>query len=281
MRHLAPLRAVFISTQSIKTNSIRTFAGAKVARTNIEDCWWTDPRRSKLIKILGDEDRADGVAVKMWRLAQEFWKKDRGLVPKSIFETLENHQALVGAGLASLSDDGVYVRGSSQYLDWIHEQREKARKGGKESAKRPRDERGRLLKSDANIQAEAKQIQVSDSVSGSYSDSKEVVGQSAATAFPDNPKPNSSQNFNARFENPEAIKLIEFFNSQEILSDVRIFVPQIIFRWISFDNFMVFYNGIFSSPGFRKIDPDDKPARKRYFMAALSSELDMARKAAQ
>lgn len=146
-----------------------------MARTNIEDCWWTDPRRSKLIKLLGDEDRADGVAVKMWRIAQEFWKKDRGLVPQNIFETLENHQALVGAGLASLGDDGVYVRGSSQYLDWVHEQREKSKKGGQESAKRPRDERGRLLKSDANTQPESKQIQASDSgsisVSHSVSDS--------------------------------------------------------------------------------------------------------------
>lgn len=111
-------------------------------------------------------------------------------------------------------------------------------------------------------------------------DSSGVEGITA-TAFPENPKPNSSQNFNARFENPEAIKLIEFFNSQEILSDVKIFVPQIIFRWLSFDNFMIFYNGIFSSPGFKKIDEADKAARKRYFMAALTSELDMARKAAQ
>lgn len=108
-----------------------------------------------------------------------------------------------------------------------------------------------------------------------------IVVEGTTSAFPENPKPNSSQNFNARFENPEALKLIEFFNSQEILTDVKIFVPQIIFRWLSFDNFMLFYNGIFSSPGFKKIDESDKASRKKYFMAALSSELDMARKAAQ
>lgn len=150
-----------------------------MARINIEDCWWTDPRRSKLARILGDERLADGSAVRMWRLAQEFWKDERKLVPSHIFETLDDHQALVGCGLASLGDDGYYVRGSSQYLEWVIEQRAKSKKGGQESAKRPRDAKGRLIKSEANgpakVQAESKQIQVSgsysDSSSGSISDS--------------------------------------------------------------------------------------------------------------
>lgn len=170
--------------------------GGNMARINIEDCWWTDPRRSKLIKLLGGENQADGAAVRMWRLAQEFWKDGRKLIPQYIFETLEESQALLGCGLASLGEAGVYVRGSSQYLDWVIEQREKSKKGGQKSAQRARDSKGRLLKTNVNdptnIQAESnqdlttsKQIQVSDSVSGSYSDSynntKKNISYSSST----------------------------------------------------------------------------------------------------
>lgn len=246
-----------------------------MARINIEELWWTDPRRSKLIRILGDEDKADGVAVKMWRLAQEFWKKDRGLVPNSIFETLENNQALVGCGLASLGNDGVYVRGSSQYHDWLHEQRENGKKGGIKSAQRPRDAKGRLLKSEATVQAKPKGVQASYSSSSSSSSSLEVVGE-AATTTPEIKKPSSSDNFTNSF-GPEAQKLKDFFNSQEILKDMKLFVPQIIHRWTTFDLFMIFYDGILGSAKF----PKDKPGRKRYLMAALTNEIGNSKKASK
>lgn len=155
-----------------------------MARINIEECWWSDPRRSKLIKIIGDEERADGAAVRMWRLAQENWKSGCRLVPQYIFESLEFASALLGSGLAELRGDEVYVRGSSQYLDWTREQREKARengsKGGKKSAQRPRDASGKLLPKAAKVQATAKpkpseskpSDSGSDSVSGSVSAAK-------------------------------------------------------------------------------------------------------------
>jgi hypothetical protein len=117
-----------------------------MARINIEEQWWTDPRRSRLIQLVGDEDAADGAATRMWRLAQTFWKEGRRLVPKPLFDSLKSAPKLIEAGLASLeSEDTVYVRGSSQYLDWVHEQRMAAVEGGKTSAKRPRDSKGRLL----------------------------------------------------------------------------------------------------------------------------------------
>jgi hypothetical protein len=129
-----------------------------MARLTIEDCWWTDPRRSKLIKAIGDDDLADVVAIRAWRLAQEFWKHARGLVPKSIFQHLRNAQDLIHAGLAEDLGDEVYVRGSSAYLDWLIERQESGRVGGKKSAQRPRDARGRLLPDNdpSGIQAAAK-----------------------------------------------------------------------------------------------------------------------------
>src|SRR6185369_4936900 len=102
-------------------------------RITIEECWWTDPRRSALIGVLGSEKAADWCAMRAWRLAQEFWKRGRGLVPKKLFDTLEGSQALLGACLAELRGDDVYICGSSSYLDWINEQKQKASKGGEKS----------------------------------------------------------------------------------------------------------------------------------------------------
>jgi hypothetical protein len=155
-----------------------------MARINIEECWWTDPRRSKLVKLVGDENAADGMAVRMWRLAQEFWGRSRGLVPTEIFETLEANAKLIQAKLAEVRGEYVYVKGSSQYLDWHAERKEKAaengQKGGRKSAQRPRNAKGQLLKCPSNSQAPSKQkpstSKPSDSDSDSDSDSRSGTG---------------------------------------------------------------------------------------------------------
>lgn len=105
-----------------------------MARLTIEDCWWTDPRRTALGRGLGDLELADGVAASAWRLAQEFWKREQALVPKSLFDSLRGALELIRVGLADVREGFVYVRGSSAYLDWIREQREIAKIAGKKSA---------------------------------------------------------------------------------------------------------------------------------------------------
>lgn len=105
-----------------------------MARINIEECWWADLRRSKLIKLLGDEDLADAAAIRMWRLAQDFWKDGRRLVPTHIWEHFKFGKECIEAGLAIVQDAFIYVRGSSEHLEWAAEQRENARKAGKKSA---------------------------------------------------------------------------------------------------------------------------------------------------
>ncbi len=165
-----------------------------MARLNIEDCWWTDPRRSALIRLLGDEDLADARAIRAWRLAQEFWKFGRGLVPRGLFETLQSYPELLSVGLAEIREDKVYIRGSSTHHEWIVEAKESGAKGGKVSAKRPRDAKGRLKKipdqCPSDIQgsskagpSESKRIQGSSSSSFSLSisntENKESIGEVA------------------------------------------------------------------------------------------------------
>ena len=113
-----------------------------MARLNIEDCWWTDPRRSALARKIGSEDKADIAAIRAWKLAQEFWKKGKGLVPIYLFEVLEYYQELLDCHLAEVRGEFVYVRGSSAYLDWVREAREKAQKAGKASAEARKKKHG-------------------------------------------------------------------------------------------------------------------------------------------
>jgi hypothetical protein len=83
-----------------------------------------------------------------------------------------------------VEDGFVYVRGSSQYLQWARDQRLKGQVGGQKSAQRPRDARGRLLpkskQNPSSHQADAKGVQASDSGSGSDSGfgSKKVAQES-------------------------------------------------------------------------------------------------------
>ena len=121
-----------------------------MARVNTEECWWSDPRRSALIKAVGEEERADGLALKMWRLAQKFWESERRLIPKSIFETLPHHAELVRCHLAEAREDMIYVRGSSQYLDWTIEERAKRVAGGKKSAETRRKKYGSAVPKNAS-----------------------------------------------------------------------------------------------------------------------------------
>ena len=132
-----------------------------MARLTIEECWWTDPRREKLGRLIGNLDVADITAVKAWRAAQTYWGKQQGWVPDYVFNALEHSPALIEAGLAVVGEGFVYVRGSKEHLNWVYEHRESAkvngRKGGLKSAQRPRNEKGQLLSSEAISQAPAKQ----------------------------------------------------------------------------------------------------------------------------
>lgn len=164
-----------------------------MARINIEDCWWTDPRRSALGRALGGEEIADGVAVRAWRLGQEFWKKGRMLVPLELFQTLHGYEALLKVGLADVRESFVYVRGSSAYLDWVAERTKNAREAGKKSAQsrkeklgsaQPKREKPRTTlepvpnepRTKTNDTEPSVSVSSSSSVSGSFSESLYSVG---------------------------------------------------------------------------------------------------------
>jgi hypothetical protein len=157
-----------------------------MARLTIEQQWWTDPRRRALIKLLKDEDLADARVLKAWRLAQDFWGHGRSLIPKALFETLESCTEILAAGLAEIREEGVYVRGSSSYLDWLQEKREAGRVGGKKSGQVRRKKAEANAKQIEADRSKAKQIEPSSSSSSSSSSSKnkneESIGDARAIA---------------------------------------------------------------------------------------------------
>lgn len=176
-----------------------------MARINIEECWWSDLRRSKLSRLLGSEDLADAAAIRMWRMAQEFWARERSVIPFKVWETLEAGPKLIEARLAEERPDGVYVSGSSQYHDWMFDRREAGRAGGKKSAKVRLAKNGtaqpKVPENAANPEANAKQIQPSYSSSYSSSGSKEVVVVATAT--------NSTLNFDERMKSQDWVSFLK------------------------------------------------------------------------
>jgi len=124
-----------------------------MARVNIEEKWWTDPRRKMLARLVGNEYLADGIMVSVWRLAQTYRGRGNGLIPHHVWNAVEANSSIVEANLAKIEADGVYVYGSHDHLDWVVEKRQQAieagKKGGRKSGQRPRDERGRFLPSQA------------------------------------------------------------------------------------------------------------------------------------
>lgn len=159
-----------------------------MARINIDDSWWTDVRRSALIRLLKDEERADGAAVRLWKVGLDQAKKGLQSIPKKVFFLLPCAQELLTCDLAEERGDEVYVKGSSDHFSWYVDGLEQRKQAGKNSAKRPRDEKGRLLKNTrpssnenpTDVQREPNAIQpsVSSSSSDSFSEEKESLSLS-------------------------------------------------------------------------------------------------------
>lgn len=69
-----------------------------MARINIEEKWWNDPRRERLTEYLGSPNGTETVAVKLWRLSQTYWQKGE-LIPGDVFIHLSGAKALIQSGL--------------------------------------------------------------------------------------------------------------------------------------------------------------------------------------
>lgn len=141
-------------------------------RLNIEDEWFDDPRREALIGVLGLA--ADGVAIRMWRLAQTYYRAGV-LVPVDLFERVPHWREFEGAGLAERREDGVYVKGQRDRFAWLKAKSEAGAVGGK-SPKKTHAAPGKQTEAK---RSKTKQTEASSSASSSPSSS---ASSSASTS---------------------------------------------------------------------------------------------------
>lgn len=126
---------------------VRAYSRKKenMARINVEESIWSDPRYLKLVLKCGDEAKAIGQLVIAWRFAQKFWCDNKKPIPLKEWEFSKLNNDLIELGFAEKRDDGIYMSGSAKSFQWKNDLLEGNSKGGLRSSKRPRDKKGRLL----------------------------------------------------------------------------------------------------------------------------------------
>lgn len=138
-----------------------------VARINIEDSLFKDNRFCELMVLCGGLETALGAVVRSWCVAQDYWKKDRSLVPFEVWKAQRLNEHLLTVGLAEKREHGIYIAGSEEQFDWLIKRQEAGKLGGKASyAARTRDFNN--LRS-SNPSAPLEQIEPSSSFSSSFS----------------------------------------------------------------------------------------------------------------
>lgn len=169
-----------------------------MARLTIEQKWWIDPRRTYLEEKAGPGAVIDGIMIKVWRIAQEYYGEG-SLLPFRVFSKFPHYQAILDSDLAELRDGHefdskcsnsargssehfVYVRGSKEYFTWILDIRDSRRIGGKKSAENRLKKYGTAQPSGSKNnkitelkpnrrRTQPNRLEVSDSDSGSVLDS--------------------------------------------------------------------------------------------------------------
>lgn len=128
--------------------------GISMARINVDDKLFLDPRYQKLVAKLGCPKLALGNLLTAWFLAQRYWVPNKQEIPISVWNESDISEELFKLGLAKLSTASVYVRGTEERCEWLFSVRERGSKGGSTRA-------ARRLKSLGKISSSAKQTQAS------------------------------------------------------------------------------------------------------------------------
>lgn len=98
-----------------------------MARINFEDEIAIDHRFRHLVRKVGDEDKANGMLLRFWRIAQRYWGQGE-LVPKKVFELEELH-SILECDLAEERPDGIYAKGTEKRFQWYVQKCDASKKG--------------------------------------------------------------------------------------------------------------------------------------------------------
>ena len=117
-----------------------------MARINVEDSIWSNPKFLRLCIKLGDEHKAIGMLVTAWRYAHKFWCPDKLPIPESEWSNIGMNDELIEVTLAYRTDGGIYLCGSEEHFSWWFEKVEAGRKGGIKSGQLRKDKIEAALK---------------------------------------------------------------------------------------------------------------------------------------
>jgi hypothetical protein len=112
-----------------------------MARININDKLWADPRFKALCRFVGSEETALGRMVLVFRMAQEYYSDSESLIPIEIWD-IQGFEYVEKVGFAERHSDGIYVKGSSENFEWLLKRKAAAKSGGLKSAQSRRDKYG-------------------------------------------------------------------------------------------------------------------------------------------
>lgn len=111
-----------------------------MARINIEDTLYRDPRWMELLLAVGNKFTALGMILTAWTLAQKYWAKGKFPIPGEEWDAAGLDQSIVKAGLASKVCEGdrsfYMMRGCEEQFEWLIQRQEAGRRGGITSAER-------------------------------------------------------------------------------------------------------------------------------------------------
>ena len=101
-----------------------------MARINIEEKLFKDARFTELCIRFGCRFKALGALAALWMLGQEYWKKDRSLIPKPKWKEQRLPQELIDVGFVFEKGHGFEVDGAEKHFAWILQRVEAGKKGG-------------------------------------------------------------------------------------------------------------------------------------------------------
>jgi hypothetical protein len=92
-----------------------------LARINIETSFYSDYRFLDLVARVGDRQKAQGIMLDIFNVAQKYWVPNEHPVPTPEFKRIPNYKLVMDAGLAEYCEnkDFIYVKGSSTYFAWL------------------------------------------------------------------------------------------------------------------------------------------------------------------
>lgn len=106
------------------------FSGDLMARINIEDSLISDERFEFVCRKIGKK-----LAIGEWyciaKIAQQYWKKEGQLIPKSVWTRQEIDPIFIESGLVKEKRTGFYLSGSEKHFAWIVSRVQNGSKGGR------------------------------------------------------------------------------------------------------------------------------------------------------